>query len=155
MAPDSTQQQQTQECILFPSLTRAHGQCALCCGTPFSFRIISCLTVWGVEPDVTHHTSWHGSTGKCGVPQVPSTCKLCAMHTRLLQEQLFLAFQPAGVLFVLPHSLLQASHITGNSTPEYVAQPLDFTAIPAETHRVSLDQSLLWTTMMTVTASIY
>ena len=30
---------------------------------------ILCLTVWGVEPDVTHQTSWLGSTGECGVPQ--------------------------------------------------------------------------------------
>ena len=30
---------------------------------------ISCLTVWGVEPDVTHHTAWLGSTRDCGVPQ--------------------------------------------------------------------------------------
>ena len=28
-----------------------------------------CLTVWGVEPNVTQQTSWLGSTGECGVPQ--------------------------------------------------------------------------------------
>ena len=25
--------------------------------------------VWGVEPDVTHQTSWLGSTDECGVPK--------------------------------------------------------------------------------------
>ena len=104
---------------------------------------------------MTHQTSWLGATSECGVPQNPSTCKLCAVHTRLLQEQLLLALQPAGVLLVLPHSLLQASHITGNSTPEYVAQPLDLTAVPAETDQVSLDQSLQWVVIVKVTASIY
>ena len=33
------------------------------------FLFILCLTVWGVVPDVTHQTSWLGSTGECGVPQ--------------------------------------------------------------------------------------
>ena len=33
------------------------------------FVFILCLTVWGVEPDVTHQTSWLGSTGECVVPQ--------------------------------------------------------------------------------------
>ena len=28
-----------------------------------TFFFILCLTVWGVEPDVTHQTSWLGSTG--------------------------------------------------------------------------------------------
>ena len=28
-----------------------------------------CLTVWGMEPDVTHQTSWLGNTGECGVSQ--------------------------------------------------------------------------------------
>ena len=36
-------------------------------GTAIHF--ISCLTVWGVEPDVTHQTPWLGSTGECGRPQ--------------------------------------------------------------------------------------
>ena len=89
------------------------------------------------------------------VPQHQAVRKLCAVHTRLLQEQLLLAFQPAGVLLVLPHSLLQASHVTGNSTPENVAQPLDLTAVPAETDQVSLDQWLLWIVVMTVTRNIY
>ena len=35
----------------------------------FFFHFILCLSVWGVEPDVTHQTSWLGSTGECGVPQ--------------------------------------------------------------------------------------
>jgi len=30
---------------------------------------ISYLTVWGVEPVVTHQTSWLESTGVCGVRQ--------------------------------------------------------------------------------------
>ena len=37
------------------------------CPTFMYFHL--CLTVWGVEPDVTHQTSWLGSTGECGVPQ--------------------------------------------------------------------------------------
>ena len=40
------------------------------CNAPlFILFFILCLTVWGVEPDVTHQTSWLGSTGECGVPQ--------------------------------------------------------------------------------------
>ncbi len=35
-----------------------------CC--PFHFFILY-LTVWGVEPVVTHQTSWLESTGVCGV----------------------------------------------------------------------------------------
>ena len=35
----------------------------------FSFFSILCLTVWGVEPVVTHQTSWLGSTGQRGVRQ--------------------------------------------------------------------------------------
>ena len=36
------------------------------CSTPSThyilFLFVLCLTVWGVEPDVTHQTSWLGST---------------------------------------------------------------------------------------------
>ena len=35
----------------------------------FSALEFSSVTVWGVEPDVTHQTSWLGSTGECGVSQ--------------------------------------------------------------------------------------
>ena len=31
-----------------------------------TFISISCLTVWDVEPAVTHHTSWLECTGVCG-----------------------------------------------------------------------------------------
>ncbi len=33
------------------------------------FFFIQHLTVWGVEPVVTHQTSWLESTGICGVQQ--------------------------------------------------------------------------------------
>ena len=33
----------------------------------FIFSSFQYFTVWGVEPDVTHQTSWLGSTGGCGV----------------------------------------------------------------------------------------
>jgi len=35
----------------------------------YSFVLISYLAVWGVEPVVTHQTSWLESTGVCGVRQ--------------------------------------------------------------------------------------
>ena len=38
-------------------------------GKHFIYLFIQYLTVWGVEPDVTHQTSWLGSTGVCGVRQ--------------------------------------------------------------------------------------
>ena len=34
-----------------------------------SFYFVLHLTVWGVEPVVTHQTSWLESTGVCGVRQ--------------------------------------------------------------------------------------
>ena len=42
-------------CILLLSVILLHSFCY--------------LTVWGVEPVVTHHTSWLESTGVCGVQQ--------------------------------------------------------------------------------------
>ncbi len=36
---------------------------------PADFHFIYYLTVWGVEPDVTHQTSWHESTNVYDVRQ--------------------------------------------------------------------------------------
>jgi hypothetical protein len=38
-----------------------------------SIYFIHNLTVWGVEPIVTHQTSWLESTGVCGVQQNQAT----------------------------------------------------------------------------------
>ncbi len=37
--------------------------------TRYNFMFILYLIVWGVEPVVTHQTSWLESTGVCGVHQ--------------------------------------------------------------------------------------
>ena len=49
-----------------PRLAVACMTCALgitSLGRPLLFPFILCLIVWGMVPDVTHQTSWLGSTG--------------------------------------------------------------------------------------------
>ena len=50
-------------------------QLQICEHMPQYSRVMTCFSFYalqsahGVEPDVTHQTSWLGSTGGCGVPQ--------------------------------------------------------------------------------------
>ena len=49
--------------------SEAHSMSMLLSEQTASYTCILCLTVSGVEPDVTHQTSWLGSIGERDMPQ--------------------------------------------------------------------------------------
>ena len=56
--------------VMPPGWPEAHPVVrAICAATHTIISSIIYLTVWGVEPVVTHQTSWLESTGVCGVRQ--------------------------------------------------------------------------------------
>ena len=70
---------------LLDNAMRACQGCQVAQHVTCTNHFVSCLTVWGVKPDVTHQTTWLGSTANVAKPTNTDT----AQHNQtLLQSKL-------------------------------------------------------------------